>query len=102
VGSLGTSLVPVAGAALDVAGVEAAVAVAVPDRLVGERVGLLVGGDDAPRPELLIDELARVLPRTIVPAVVRVVTSLPLTTAGKINRARAREILLAAQEGGPT
>jgi long-chain acyl-CoA synthetase len=102
VGDKRTSMAPVERAALDVTGVEAAVAVAVPDRLVGERVGLLVGGDDALRPELLIDELARVLPRTIVPAVVRVVRSVPLTTAGKINRARAREILLAAQEGGPT
>ncbi len=101
VGDKRTSIIPVERAALEVAGVEAAVAVAVPDQLVGERVGLLVGADGALQPDLLLDELARVLPRPLLPAVVRVVATVPLTSAGKINRARAREILLSPPEGDP-
>jgi long-chain acyl-CoA synthetase len=98
IGDKRMSIIPVEYAALAVAGVDGAAAVAVPDQLVGERVGLLVGAADPLAPEQLVDELAKVLPRHLVPTVVRVVAAVPLTTAGKVDRAKAREMLLPPKE----
>ena len=53
-------------------------------RLVAYVVG---GGEQAPSPEELRDELRRRLPEAMVPAAIVVLAALPLTASGKVDRA---------------
>ncbi len=84
-------------------GVDDAVVVGLPDAAWGQRVAALVEPDGraAPDPEALRSAVAERLGRRAAPRAVRVVAALPRTDLGKVDAARAAE-LLAAPDDDPS
>ncbi|MFF7124270.1 AMP-binding protein [Streptomyces sp. NPDC016566] len=81
-----------------VPGVRDAVVVGVPDDKYGEVVAaVLQPAADGPEPDAgqVLAECARRLPPHMVPAALYLATDLPLTSSGKVQRFRVRELVLA-------